>query len=56
EVEEYRIVGAVEAEPSAGFISNKSPIGRALLGAKIGDIVAALTPAGETHFRVLAIG
>lgn len=55
EIEEYRIVGVVEAEPAAGLISNKSPIGRALLGAKIGDIVAALTPAGETHFRVLAI-
>lgn len=55
EVEEYRIVSALEAEPSAGLISNKSPLGSALLGARIGDIVAALTPGGEAHFRVLAI-
>lgn len=55
EVEEFRIVGALEAEPAAGRISNKSPIGSALLGAKIGDIVAAFTPGGEAHFRILAI-
>ncbi len=55
EVEEFRIVGALAAEPAAGKISNRSPIGSALLGAKIGDIVAALTPGGETRFRILAI-
>ena len=55
DIEEYRIVGVHEAAPTEGLISNKSPIGSALLGAKIGDIIAAETPGGETRFRVLAI-
>ncbi len=55
EVEEYRIVGVHEAAPSKGLISSKSPLGNALLGAKVGDLVVALTPGGEARMHVLNI-
>ncbi|MGB1253493.1 MAG: transcription elongation factor GreA [Candidatus Promineifilaceae bacterium] len=55
EAEQYKIVGIHEASPLDGLISNKSPIGTALLGAKVGDTVIALTPSGETRFEVLNI-
>jgi transcription elongation factor GreA len=47
EAETYSIVGAHEADPSNGRISNESPFGRALIGAKKGQTVAAQTPGGE---------
>src|SRR3989344_3168782 len=40
----YSIVGSNEAVPARGFISNESPIGRALLGKKVGDLVYAKVP------------
>jgi len=55
EEETYHIVGAHEADPTNGRISNESPIGRALLGARVGDIVSAETPAGEIRFEVQSI-
>ncbi|MEW6617170.1 MAG: transcription elongation factor GreA [Patescibacteria group bacterium] len=51
----YTIVGSNEADPSSGFISNASPIGRSLLGKKTGDIVVFITPKGEVSCRILAI-
>ena len=53
--ETYQIVGSAEADPLNGKISNESPIGRALLGAKPGDEVKAETPGGEIVFKVLKI-
>ncbi len=53
--ETYRIVGSAEADPVDGKISNESPIGKALLGAKVGDIVTAETPSGEVAFKVVKI-
>lgn len=53
--ETYSIVGPHEANPSEGRISNQSPIGRALLGAKIGQTVIASSPAGEIRLQVQAI-
>ncbi len=53
--EKYHLVGSTEADPLNGKISNESPIGRALLGAKIGDTVRAETPNGELVFKVLKI-
>jgi transcription elongation factor GreA len=53
--ETYVIVGAHEADPARGRISNSSPIGSALLGAKKGQTVRAETPAGLVEFQVLAI-
>jgi len=55
EEETYVIVGAHEADPANGRISNISPIGSALLGAKVGQTVAADTPAGIIEFRVVRI-
>lgn len=54
--ETYTIVGAVEAKPSAGRISNQSPFGRALLGSHIGDEVDIQTPATVLHAKVLRVG
>lgn len=51
----YTIVGSNEAKPEDGFISNESPIGRGLLGCKVGDIVNITTPRGEISIQILAI-
>jgi transcription elongation factor GreA len=51
----YRVVGSAEADPINGLISDDSPVGRALLGAKIGDEVIAEAPAGELKFKILSI-
>ena len=56
EEETYRILGTVEANPALGNISNESPVGNALLGAKIGDQVSVDVPSGTLHFKVLEIG
>jgi transcription elongation factor GreA len=55
EEETYIIVGAAEANPSEGKISNVSPIGSALLGAKKGDKVRVTTPGGTIVFKVKKI-
>lgn len=55
EPESYHIVGIHEADPGNGRISNESPIGRALLGAKIGETVVASIPAGEIRLIVRSI-
>ncbi len=52
--ESYTIVGAAEANPAKGLISNESPLGRALLGRKAGDEVKVNAPAGMLSFRVIA--
>lgn len=54
--ETYIIVGAAEANPTEGKISNESPIGGALLGRKKGDKVRVKTPAGEITFKIKKIG
>ena len=53
--ETYMIVGAAEANPRAGRISNESPIGQALLGHKKGDKVRAVTPSGEIILKIKKI-
>lgn len=53
--ETYQIVGSAEADPLDGKISNESPIGQALLGAKIGDSVTVETPGGEAIFKILKV-
>ena len=55
EEETYYIVGAREADPANGRISNESPIGSALIGAKKGAIVHAQTPGGQIEFKVKLI-
>jgi len=51
----YTIVGAFEAQPSAGRISNESPVGRALLSHKVGDMVIVSTPGGVKEYTIVAI-
>jgi transcription elongation factor GreA len=51
----YTIVGAADADPRGGRISSASPVGRALLGSDVGDVVTVVTPAGDRSYRVLAI-
>ena len=52
EAEIYHIVGVHEADPSNGRISNESPIGRALLGSRVGETVVAYVPAGEVKLTI----
>ena len=52
---EYKIVGSTEANSLKGKISNESPVGKALLGAKVGDIVNVETQAGVLQYKVLEI-
>jgi transcription elongation factor GreA len=51
----YTIVGAYEAQPSAGRISNESPVGKSLLGHKVGDCVMVSTPGGVKEYTILSI-
>ena len=51
----YKVVGSAEAAPLKGNISNESPVGRALLGRKVGDKVEVETPAGVSKLTVTAI-
>ncbi len=52
---DYHIVGSTEADPSQYKISNDSPVGRALMGKKAGDIVDVNVPDGIIKFKVLKI-
>jgi len=51
----YHLVGAAEADPTKGKISNESPLGKALLGRRVGDTVQVHAPAGQLTFRIAAI-
>jgi transcription elongation factor GreA len=52
----YIIVGSAEADPLEGKISNESPVGSAILGAKVKDKVAVKVPDGEIKYEILSIG
>jgi transcription elongation factor GreA len=54
--ETYTIVGAAEANPREGKISNESPIGSALLGRKVGEKVTVKTPGGDMKFKIKSVG
>ena len=51
----YKVVGPVEANPLEGKISNESPIGKELMGKRVGDNVTISTPKGEVVYRLVAI-
>ncbi len=55
EEEEYSIVGPTEANPSQNKLSYESPIGKALIGKKVGDTVDVQTPGGIVQFKILEI-
>jgi transcription elongation factor GreA len=52
---EFQVVGTVEADPLNGKISDESPIGKALLGKKVGEQVEIKTPAETTTYQIVAI-
>jgi transcription elongation factor GreA len=53
--ETYHVVGPKEADPRSGRISYESPIGRALVDHRVGDVVEVETPAGRLKFKILKI-
>jgi transcription elongation factor GreA len=53
--EAYYVVGSKEADPPNGRISNESPIGKALMGKKVGDTVTVETPGGALDLKILEI-
>jgi transcription elongation factor GreA len=55
EEETYFLVGSHEADPRRGLISNESPIGRALLGKRVGEEVTVVAPAGAFNLKILEI-
>jgi transcription elongation factor GreA len=56
EAETFTIVGAAEANPRAGKISNESPIGKSILGHKLGDAVKVETPGGIYNVKIMKVG
>jgi transcription elongation factor GreA len=55
EAETFHIVGSAEVNPLEGRISNKSPLGQALLGKQVGEHVQVNTPGGVTNFSILKV-
>lgn len=53
--ERYTIVGAIEASPTKGFISNESPVGKALLGKRVGAEARVSTPRGQSVYKIIRI-
>jgi transcription elongation factor GreA len=51
----YTIVGSAESNPSAGKISNESPLGNVILGKKVGDELTVDAPMGVMNYRILEI-
>lgn len=54
-VHKYHIVGSTEANPESGKISNESPIGKALLGKKVGEEIDVEIPAGVITYKILKV-
>lgn len=52
---EYKIVGSTEANSLKGKISNESPVGKAMIGAKVGDTISVETQAGTVEYKILEI-
>ena len=55
EKDEFTIVGTIEADPSKKKISNESPVGTAMLGAKLGEVVEVVTPIIRAKYKILEI-
>jgi transcription elongation factor GreA len=52
---DYQIVGSTEADPAASRISNESPVGRALMGHKVGDTIEIEVPGGKIKYKIIDI-
>ena len=55
EIDQFIIVGSAEAEPINNRISNESPVGRAVLGKRAGDIVSVNSPDGKIKYKIMEI-
>ena len=55
ETEVYSIVGSKEADPFTNKISNESPIAKAIMGKKVGDVVSVISPNGQYDVKILQI-
>lgn len=53
---EFQIVGSAESDPYKNRISNESPVGKALISHKAGDVVDVTTPGGQMQFKIISIG
>ncbi|MEZ4870392.1 MAG: transcription elongation factor GreA [Caldilineaceae bacterium] len=53
--ETYTIVGSLEADPANGRISNESPMGKALIGKKVGSKVVVASPGGDIAFKIIRL-
>ncbi|MCX8033149.1 MAG: transcription elongation factor GreA [Thermoleophilia bacterium] len=56
QVKIFTVVGSAEADPMRGRISNESPVGQAIMGKKVGDVVTVPAPLGAVRYEILAIG
>lgn len=52
----YTLVGSAEADPAKARLSNESPVGQAIMGKKVGDVVTVSIPVGALDLEILAIG
>lgn len=52
---EYQIVGSAEADPTNDRISNESPVGQAILGRKVGEVVEVAVPAGAVRYEIVEV-
>jgi transcription elongation factor GreA len=52
----YTVVGSAEADPANSRLSNESPVGQAILGKRVGDVVTVPVPVGSLHYEIVAIG
>jgi len=52
----YTLVGSAEADPSKARLSNESPVGQAIIGKRVGDVVTVPVPVGALNYEIMAIG
>jgi transcription elongation factor GreA len=52
----YTLVGSAEADPAKARLSNESPVGQAIIGKRVGDVVTVPVPVGALNYEIVAIG
>lgn len=56
EIRIYTLVGSAEADPAKARLSNESPVGQAIIGRRVGDVLTVPVPVGSLRYEILAIG
>ena len=56
EIRVYTLVGSAEADPAKARLSNESPVGQAIIGKRVGDVVTVPVPVGALNYEIVAIG